>query len=46
MRDDECGAAEGLDGLLHDLPRGDIEMVRRFVEDEEIRFLEKEAQKR
>ena len=46
MRDDERGTAEGLDGLLHDFSRRDVEVVRWFVEDEEIRFLEKEAQER
>ena len=46
MRDDERCTAEGLDGLLHDFSCWDVKVVRRFVEDEEIRFLKEETEQR
>ena len=41
---DQIGPAEFQQGLFQDFPRRDVEMVRRFVEDEEIRSLQEKLQ--
>ena len=41
----ETGAAKGLYGIFHDFPGGNIQMVRRFVQNKEIRFFKEEAEK-
>ena len=42
MGNDEIGPAKIEESLFKDFSRGNIQMVGRFVEDEEIRSLQKE----